>query len=108
MCDSKPEENPVGRFMVDWHIHKVNYKCYGNNKITISTKDADSKERMTDIAECAESCRGHSLIFAFGSGSEGCSIYGCDCHCELDTNDCSGWKTDNGVNLYRFDKGKIT
>ena len=86
----------------------MNYKCWGNNKITISTKDADSKERMTDIAECAESCRGHSLIFAFGSGSGGCSIYGCDCHCELDTNDCSGWKKDNGVNLYRFDKGKIT
>ena len=108
ICNSEPKENPVGRSMVDWHIRKVNYKCAGNNKITISTKESDSNERITDIAECAKNCRGHSLIFAFGSGSEGCSIYGCDCHCELDTNDCSGLEKENGVTMYRFDKGKIT
>ena len=93
--------------MVDWHIRMVDSKCLENNRITISTKDGDSKERITDIAECANNCRGHSLIFAFGSGSEGCSIHGCECHCELVTNDCKRFSIENGISSYRFDKGEI-
>ena len=93
--------------MVDWHIDIVNYKCDGNNKITISTKDADTKKRITNIAECAKNCRGHSL-FLFGSGSEGCTVHGCDCHCELVGNDCKELDNERGVTMYRFDKGTNT
>ena len=105
---SEPKENPVGRYLVDWSIKHVNSKCVGNEKRVISTKEANTKKRITDIAECARSCKGYSPLFFFGSES-GCTIYGCICQCELVTypDESCSIEADNNGGLYIFDKGKI-
>ena len=107
-----PKQIPFGRFQIDWTFRT---QCKGR-KIPISTKNSDTKIRITDISECAKKCRGISSMFTFGKsgltwdGKEtGCSVYGCECHCEIDaSSDGSCEKPDSyddTVLTYNFDRG---
>ena len=86
-------------------------KCRGR-KITVSTEDANTRTRITTLAECAEKCRGTSSLFTFGSDPlmHGCSIYGCKCECEIDASSDGSctmeYVPDEGIVLYQFDRGK--
>ena len=103
--EQKP--SPVSRFLVDWRLWISDVKCRGR-KITVSTKDSTTKIRITTLAECAKNCRGTSSLFTFGRH---CSIHGCDCECEIDADsdgscNLQGVSKDEGIELYKFDKGK--
>ena len=108
-------EVQFGRFQVDWSLKIESSKCR-SRKMTISTKNSDTKIRITDIKECAKKCRGVSSLFIFGTRSLGCSVYGCECHCEIDASsegscayvpnkDKQLYSIDDTVSLYQFDEG---
>ena len=87
-------------------------ECKDYAKIVISTKEPDTKMRITHLEECASHCRGISTTFGFGIGVQGCSVHGCNCQCELDTHDDGSCKSNavewsNGMALYRFDQGEM-
>ena len=87
-------------------------------KMTIGTKNSDTKIRIMDIKDCAKKCRGVSSLFIFGTRPLGCSVYGCKCHCEIDASSVGScypdkkgvdkwglYYVDKSVSLYQFDKG---
>ena len=85
-------------------------ECLDTQKIIISTKEENTKIRITSLEECANRCRGISTTFSFGTGFDGCSVHGCNCKCELETKP-DGWcksriSSSKGMKLYRFDQGK--
>ena len=81
----------------DWYLVQEKAECTG-------TEAFQGKKRS--LEECANSCRGTSELFIYGTTDFGidrtCSSTGCNCFCELPSGGECTQKKHGGFRLYEF------
>ena len=83
-----------------WELVAEKHECGG---------DEENAGRKKTLEECANSCRGVSSMFVYGTndfGQNRCSSVDCLCYCELSSKlgQCNQI-THNGYRLYRYKSG---